>query len=690
MSNKINKQLKKGSPLFDLGQGLSDLLDFESIGRASNPNRSSTSDLMGRGLIHLGSIFSQMEDEFEPEVAREAVKTVNEFTTPAASEDKIPPYVVKKGITPPAEKTIEQKEITTVPTEDVPDKQTAMKVDLTGNVENVFTETVSGSSIGKWDPNKNQFQGTGAGNTNFGFEQMQGDGSGFLTASADSFEYGRNIGAIEGPRTEEQARRVKGSAGKRLKDGFSDDNPVKRLALEQPETFEQFKGLMYKRKHKDESPLRRIAHIYNSPFTRTDQTPDMEGVDYRYMQRATMPEYAKQGFGSAAAEGFNLAIDRSNYKKAVEEDYNKELADEMGELQVPYDASAGSTFNQNRLELIGDVKTRYANDKALYTKGEISWAELQSNLGEYTQEVKTFKAAQDALSALRAEFMENKGTHDMGASKPEMADFYNTLEQNPDSFTTKTISGVPHLVGKTLKGKDVKVPVSKVASGEAGFKLVPKTSTSVFVDAGVKAAQGFTKEQATRYGIGVGNVKKEDIRPQMEEYFFSVIGDDETKLRGLASNAGLDYDAYEALINQPDGNVNYQLLKNDIVKDMMLDFESQYFPKEKTTMVDPAKTGIGSTSQARSGKPTEGMRKSSQAAQAVADLPELNEETKAQYLGYLPPKLKKDGYTIAKNKKTGQFLILRLDPKTKKLSYAEPFSKEAYQQLLGAEPGFKL
>ena len=286
--------------------------------------------------------------------------------------------------------------------------------------------------------------------------------------------------------------------------------------------------------------------------------------------------------------------------------------------------------------------------------------------------------------------MENKGTHDMGASKPEMADFYNTLEQNPDSFTTKIINGVPHLVGKTLQNKEVSVPVSKIANGEAGFKLVPKTSTDTFVNAGVKIAQGFTKEHATRYGIGVGNVKKEDIRPQMEDYFFSVIGDDETKLRGLASNAGLNYDAYEALVNQPDGSENYQLLKNDIVKDMMLDFESQYFPKEKTTIVDPNKTGIVSANAAKAGKPSENERQSIRALQAIKQMGDLTKETLKDYRANIPRELKDKGYKIGEDKGTGIFYIIVDDPKTGKRIRTEKFTPEGYADILGVQTGTKL
>lgn len=676
MANKINKQLKKGSPLFDLGQGIASLLDFEAIGRASNPNRSTGTDLTGRGLIHLGAIMAQLDEEEKPAVKEKVQNLITPKKDLIKPENELERQPLKIPPVQPPTPTPTPESVSTTPNETpvVPEKvkeETEAEVVEEATPPNrmpLFSQGVYSGDVGTLDPSPDLSAEQ--------YKKITGNkrGTGLFGLAQDFF--GSDI--------------FKGGIN-----WFGEDdeptNPVKRIAQEDPETFEKFKGLMYKRRHEGESPLRKIAHLMKSPFVRTDQTPDMEGVDYRYMQRATMPEYAKQGFGAAAAEGFNLAIDRANYKKAVQESYDRELVDEMGDLNVEYDAAAGENFNKDRMEQVQNWKDQYMNDKAMYANGELTFAELQSKLDGYVDQAKQFKAAQDIMGQLSKSFADEKGTHDLDASKPEMVDFYNTLQNNPDSFTVKNIDGVQHLVGKTEGGQDVSVPVSKIANGTAGFKLVPNVDPQTYVDAGNKVATGYIEEYATKYGIGKGNVSFEKIQPRMEQYFYSVIGDDTTKLRSLASSAGIGYDEFEQLVNATGDakKQNMQLLKNDIVQDLMLDFQSQYFPESVTTRYDANKTGIVASST-RSTRPTEGMRKSTQAAQAVANLPALTDETKNQYLGYLPPKLKKDGYTIAKNKKTGQFLILRLDPRTKKLSYAEPFTKEAYQQLLGAEPGFKL
>jgi len=631
MSNKINKQLKKGSPLFDLGQGIASLLDFEAIGRASNPNRDTGSDLFGRSLIHLGAIMSQLDEDEKPEIEDKpdngfdkflnTEKPTIEFERPDLSLGVItgdpkqdPPKTVAETVSTTPES---KPDLTTggggntviqAPPEVVRDTtgsgtsstQQMIRTDIANNPEKLRNGFPTIPQKENKGPGNIQLlsSGTYLGNqkhTEGSKEAERLSGSkekSFLQSSIESL-FGDDVfkGGVNWFGEDDVLERKK------------DDNPIKRLALEQPETFEKFKGLMYKRRHAGESPLRKIAHIYNSPFTRTDQTPDMEGVDYRYMQRATMPEYAKQGFGSAAAEGFNLAIDRQNYKRAAQESYDRELEDEMGELVIDYDPSAGENFNKDRLEALSGWKSEYSNMKAQYARGEISNAELKAGLQNFKDQAAQFKAAQDTLGQLRQQFMESKGTHDIEASKPQMVDFYNTLEHNPDSFTVKNIDGVQHLVGTTEQGKEVKVPVSKVANGQAGFKLVQKVNPLTYVDAGNKVASTYIEEYATKYGIGKGNVSAEQIRPRMEQYFYTVIGDDVNKLRSLAAAQGLDYDGFEQLINATGDakKENMQLIKNDIVQDLMQDFEATYFPKSVTTKYDPNKTGITPASATKEG-----------------------------------------------------------------------------------------
>lgn len=694
MKNKVNKQLKKGSPLFDLGQGISSLLDFEAIGRASNPNRSTGTNLMGRGLIHLGAIMSKMDEDFDPG------DTIPKPTDESEGEDKtisagipalFPPAKLPEIGDPNPKKvtSVVPPEVNTVPENTV---TPAMDVDL--------------SSKGYIEPSQ-------TGDNIYDYEQQDYTGTlGDSGAAGLSSRTRRK--AEDGKEINKQAETASNRASATMQGGLwnyfsslferqKDDNPIKRLALEQPETFEAFKGLMYRRRYKGESPLRKIAHMHSSPFLKTDAAdaqgvPDMSKVDYRYAQRAAIPEYAEQGFGQAAAEGFNLAIDRSNYKKAVQADYDKEVEDTMGELVIDSEY-AGDSFNKQKLDFGSELKRQAYNDMVLYTKGEISFAEKQSRLDGYKNRAGVISAAGNSLAELSKQVQDDKGLHDLAASKPENAAFYNTLRDNPGAFRMETIDGQEYIVGKTMvngqPADDVKMPLAQIASGKAALKLVPKTNPQTYVDAGLKVANGYVKEMATRFGIGKGNVSKEQIRPQMENYFMSLISQDETKLRSLAAQATdgkFDYDAFEQMINDPDPDskkLNMQLLQNDVVQDMMLDFEAQYFPESQTVVRDPEKTGI--TTSSSSSKPSVQERQSVRALQAIEEIGPITIDNVAQYRANLPEKIKSKGYTIVPSKKNGKFYIARVDPKTgKQIGNAEPFSKEAYASLLGVQTGTKL
>lgn len=697
MKNKINKQLKKGSPLFDLGQGISSLLDFEAIGRASNPNRSTGTDLMGRGLIHLGYIFSKMDGDFDPG------ETIPKPTDESEGDDETTNTVVEElptNVGYPIVTELKKREKTDTPPPPPPPPPPVNSTPaMTGDLDiNVVTPTETVDSI-----------------YNYG----QQDYTGTLGDSgAAGLSNRTRRKAEDGKEINKQAETASSRASATMQGGFinyinnkvsslfqrqKDDNPIKRLALEQPETFEAFKGLMYKRRYKEESPLRRIAHMHSSPFLRTDATdaqgvPDMSKVDYRYAQRAVIPEYAEQGFGQAAAEGFNSAIDRSNYKKAVQADYDKEVEDTMGELVIDSEY-AGDSFNKQKLDFGAELKRQAYNDMVLYTKGEISFAEKQSRLDGYKNRAGVISAAGNALSELSKQVQDNKGLHDLSASKPENAAFYNTLRDNPGAFKMETIDGQEYIVGKTMVNgqpvDDVKMPLAQIANGKAALKLVPKTNPQTYVDAGLKVANGYVKEMATRFGIGKGNVSKEQIRPQMENYFMSLISQDETKLRSLAAQATdgkFDYDAFEQMINDPDPDskkLNMQLLQNDIVQDMMLDFEAQYFPESQTAVRDPEKTGI--TTSSSSSKPSVQERQSVRTLRAIEEIGPITVDNVSQYRANLPEKIKSKGYTIVPSKKNGKFYIARVDPKTgKQIGNAEPFSKEAYASLLGVQTGTKL
>ncbi len=163
------------------------------------------------------------------------------------------------------------------------------------------------------------------------------------------------------------------------------------------------------------------------------------------MKRATIPEYA-QRLGGAAAAGYNLVVDKYNYDQAVKKDYETELDDEMGDLNIEAD-----TINENTrkayLELAMGKKQKLNSLFQDYANNKISKLDFENGKLNLISELNTVATAQTNLTKLREEYLKNKGTYHIDASKKEMVDFYNTLGKNPESFTMKTIDGIDYFVG---------------------------------------------------------------------------------------------------------------------------------------------------------------------------------------------------------------------------------------------------
>ena len=372
---------------------------------------------------------------------------------------------------------------------------------------------------------------------------------------------------------------------------FKDNNPIKRLQQHHPQILETLQGLRYKQPSEVDSPLFRAAHIASSPFVKTD------GVDYRYMKRATMPEYAKGSLGSAAAEGYNLVIDKRNYDQAVKKDYETELDDEMGDLNIEADTINEQT-RKDYLELSMNKKQKFNSLFQAYANSEISKLDFENGKAALVSELDAVAGAQTNLTKLRTDYLENKGTYHIDASKPEIVDFYNTLEKNPESFTMKTIDNIDYFIGSTRQGKEVKVPTSKIANGTAGFRLVEKASITPVVASALKAVGTYSEEGMTDYGFGKKSASPEKAKEIGMANIKNALAQDESKLRSfMASIYGVDHETYKNFIGD-DPTANREEMLNDAADHLYeTQVKPQFFPTQQTSRIDPSKVTFGGKTQ---------------------------------------------------------------------------------------------
>lgn len=350
-----------------------------------------------------------------------------------------------------------------------------------------------------------------------------------------------------------------------------------------PEVLKAIDSLRYKNKGNEDTPLRRVIHAVQSPFLQT------EGVDYRQLKRAVIPEYAKGRLGAAAAEGFNLVIDKYNYDQAVKADYEQELDDEMGSLNVEADFLSDEA-RQNYLALGMEKKKRLADAFNQYANGDISKLDYENIKSTLVSEINAAAAARTNLTKLRGEYLENKGIYDIDASDKEMVDFYNTLEKNPEALSIKNINGVDYVSGKTRENALIKVPVSKIANGTAGFRLVENASLAPIMAGAEKLINKYQQDTKTKFGFGRATASPEKAKEIGVAYIKNNLAADENKLRSYMAKLGVDHTLYQEFV-KADGAITDEML-NDAAEELYdRNIGNVYFQQVQTTRFATPKTG---------------------------------------------------------------------------------------------------
>ena len=413
-----------------------------------------------------------------------------------------------------------------------------------------------------------------------------------------------------------------------------------------PEVLQILDGARYKNKGKDDTPLHRVAHVTNSPYLRTDD------VDYRQMRQATAPGYTGE-IGKAAIEGYNLVIDKYNYDQAVKADYEEELEDQMGSLNVEADFLTDQA-RQDYLELSMGKKKRLNEAFNSYANGDISKLDYENVKANLVSELQSAAATRTNITNSIKDFIENKGTIDTEASDPEMLDFLMTGEKSPEKISIKNIDGVDYVTGTTRGGRDFKIPTSKIANGTAGFRVVKKASLAPVISGALKNINAYTSTVKTDLGFGVSTPNAKKARDIGIASIRTNLGSNEADLRSIMAQIyGVNHTAYQNFLgSDPAANKSAMLYDaSEYLYDTQV--AEKYFPMTKTTKFTTERTG-GTTA---------GEREIARIRTQFDTFGPLNESTRIMYQNTLPSNLtiKKDdkGFFIG-DKKTGD-ITERLD-----------------------------
>ena len=322
----------------------------------------------------------------------------------------------------------------------------------------------------------------------------------------------------------------------------------------------------------------------NSPLKRTDDfTPAAEGIEggtqyVDQIQRAAAPSYLGD-IGAAAAEGYNVAVDRHNYKQRVWAEKQRDLEDAYGKLQVePTGQTAWDVHAQNMGKEWVNEFTELYNNRDSYDPAEYS-AKLADIKGRAAQ----YQKASNNLQQIVASYDENLDNVS-ASTPPETIDILETLRKNTGTLSPVNVDGVPTLQGVTIGGQEVSVPLSEIANGKNLWRFNTKVPIQPKLDALTKDLGQFRTEIAKNGGITEQSIGWENLQERAAAGIDHILQNPSEAQAIAAERYGIDHDDWMDMENS--GMDPMAELK----KRMLADVGKQFQPYQQIvsgTKVDP-------------------------------------------------------------------------------------------------------
>jgi hypothetical protein len=524
-----------------IGGNIHEFLKYDDIAKAGAPT-----NFLGDALYDIGSGIAQMfEDEFSPE-KKEIIEETDTFDptdnveTPVENTS-VPETQVENGVNKKTPPTTPQPQIQPVVT-----TQEITDVDE--------TEIVYESD--NQPPRTGQF---GSANSSRRSEDY------------DDLKH-RQMFAIP--------NKQKSSASSFGTDYFNLNKGFPRLSKEKTnensvlQTLQAF-AYPYKNTEQD-SPLRRIAHVANSPFLKTDS------LKYREMREMTYDPNKRGSIGTAFQEAFNVQVQKFNYGQKVKADFESAVGDEIGQLVVDVD-KVDDQWQSSILATAQEMKSSLYNDYIDYINGDLSKVDYETKKLGYQSELGELRQGNDNLVKSAKVYAENKHLIDPDASDDAVMDFWNTREQAPGNIKIqKAENGVRYYTGETINGEYFQLPVSKIANGTSGMNLVMSANLSPDITKIVAGIKTIKEQTILENGYTMGNLKADD--PRITNYSVSRLKsalNDESVLRSAAAKYGnLNSTAYaETIKDKEDRGALIQDLAEQIHTEVVV---PQYIPEKRT------------------------------------------------------------------------------------------------------------
>lgn len=318
--------------------------------------------------------------------------------------------------------------------------------------------------------------------------------------------------------------------------------------------------------------------VPTTAFDAGQQSGYTEGRTYvEKMRRMSAPSW--MGVGAAAAEGYNMSVDRANYRKQVAADLQDYYDDKLGDFDVD-SSGVSDVWNASVQEVSLNLKEDWLNhqkdrDAALSGGRGTEWRINQEKFKNQIQELKTLNEANKAYKIKMQEGYE-KDEFDFAASGPKNTDIANGIA------TGKGLTGVfRDKNGNILTGGSTPGGLGYVQSVKqylnSPVKMVPKKNAFDYVTQVTEKFEEMYGDKFVQTQDANGNMVKkpinmEAIKPYLMRMFDAEL-DDESTVRAYASvnnweQDGLDYDSFNTKIKNGEN-------PKDFVKQKMYEVATQ-------------------------------------------------------------------------------------------------------------------
>ena len=286
-----------------------------------------------------------------------------------------------------------------------------------------------------------------------------------------------------------------------------------------------------------------------SPFKRYSPLKNLlekaQGLSFgpEQVQRDVAPSYLGQ-IGAAAAEGYNIAVDRHNYKRGVWEKQQKDLSDQFASLEVG--PSGVSSIDASKQIMAQQWKKSLAD--LMRNKDQYSPEEYTTKVDEIKSFSKQFAAGNARIQQLVKDYAGDKDNISLGTD-PKNIDIIDTLYNGGDGLTVQNVNGVPTLVGSTNMQQNVSIPLSELANGKNIPKYVKKVPVAqTIIDLSKEISQIKTDIETANGGVYRQSVGWDAVEGSVNEKLDALLESDATVRAIAAERLGVDFDMYEELI----------------------------------------------------------------------------------------------------------------------------------------------